>query len=37
MGTGFANIQSVAKKYHGAMLTEKKGQYFSLNVRLNIS
>jgi len=36
-GTGLANIKSVAKKYHGAMLTEKNGQHFSLSVLLNIS
>jgi len=37
MGTGLANIQSVAEKYHGAMLAEKKDQHYSLNVLLNIS
>ncbi len=37
MGTGLANIRSVAEKYHGAMLTEKQGQHFSLNVLLDIS
>ncbi len=37
IGTGLSNIKSVAEKYHGAMLTEKKGQRFSLNVLLNIS
>ncbi len=37
MGTGLANIQSVAEKYHGAMLAEKKDRHFSLNVLLNIS
>lgn len=36
MGTGLSNIKSVAEKYHGAMLTEKDGQRFSLNVLLNI-
>lgn len=37
MGTGLSNIKSVAEKYHGAMLAEKKGQQFLLNVLLNIS
>jgi len=37
MGTGLANIKSVAEKYHGAMLTEKRAQHYSLNVLLNIS
>ncbi len=37
IGTGLANIKSVAEKYHGAMLTEKKGQHYSLNILLNIS
>lgn len=36
-GTGLSNIQSVADKYHGAMLTEKTGRHFSLHVLLNIS
>ena len=36
-GTGLSNIKSVAEKYHGAILTEKEGQSFSLNVLLNIS
>ena len=36
-GTGLTNIRSVAEKYHGATLTEKTGQWFSLNVLLNIS
>ena len=36
-GTGLSNIQAVAEKYHGAVLTEKNGQRFSLNVLLNIS
>lgn len=35
--TGLSNIKSVAEKYHGATLTEKVGQRFSLNVLLNIS
>ncbi len=37
MGTGLSNIKSVSEKYHGAMLVEKKGQHYSLNVLLNIS
>ena len=36
-GTGLSNIRSVAEKYHGAMLAEKNGCRFSLNVLLNIS
>lgn len=36
-GTGLSNIRSVAEKYHGAVLTEKTGSFFSLNVLLNIS
>lgn len=36
-GTGLSNIRAVAEKYHGAMLTEKMGGRFSLNVLLNIS
>ena len=36
-GTGLSNIKSITEKYHGAMLTEKSGQQFSLNVLLNIS
>lgn len=36
-GTGLSNIRSVAEKYHGAILTEKTGGYFSLHVLLNIS
>ena len=37
MGTGLSNIKAVAEKYHGAILTEKREQHFSLNVLLNIS
>lgn len=37
IGTGLSNIKSVAEKYHGAILTEKTGQYFCLNILLNIS
>ena len=36
-GIGLSNIKSVAEKYDGAMLTEKVGQRFFLNVLLNIS
>ncbi len=36
-GTGLANIRAAAEKYHGAVLTEKSGQSFSLSVLLNIS
>ena len=36
-GTGLSNIRAAAEKYHGTMLTEKNGRYFSLNVLLNIS
>ena len=36
-GTGLSNIKAVAEKYHGAVLTEKSGGRFSLNVLLNIS
>ena len=36
-GTGLSNIKAVAEKYHGAVLTEKSGRQFSLNVLLNIS
>ncbi len=36
-GIGLSNIKSVAEKYHGAMLTEKEGGHFSLNVLLNLS
>ena len=36
-GTGLSNIKAVAEKYHGAVLTEKEGRNFSLNVLLNIS
>ncbi len=37
MGTGLSNIKAVAEKYHGAMLTEKAGPRFSLNVLLDVS
>lgn len=36
-GTGLSNIQSVAEKYHGAILTQKQNGMFSLSVLLNIS
>ena len=36
-GTGLSNIKSVAEKYRGAVLTEKTGRRFSLNVLLNIT
>lgn len=36
-GTGLSNIRAVAEKYHGAMVTEKRGEHFSLNVLLDIS
>ncbi len=32
MGTGLSNIRAVAEKYHGAMLTEKTGHFFSLHI-----
>ena len=35
-GTGLSNIRVVAEKYHGAVLTEKTGGWFSLNVLLNV-
>jgi len=37
VGTGLSNINSVAEKYHGAMLTEKGEGHYSLSVLLNIS
>lgn len=36
-GVGLSNIRTVAEKYHGAMLAEKHGTLFTLNVLLNIS
>ena len=36
VGTGLSNIRAVAEKYHGAVLTEKTGKRFSLNILLNI-
>ena len=36
-GTGLSNIRVVAEKYHGAVLTEKTGGRFSLNVLLNVA
>ena len=37
MGTGLINIRTIAEKYHGAILTEKKDTLFSLHVLLDIS
>lgn len=37
MGTGLCNIQSVAEKYHGAILTQHESGMFSLSVLMNIS
>ena len=36
-GTGLSNIEAVAGKYHGAVLTEKNGGQFHLSVLLNFS
>ncbi|MCI8812722.1 MAG: GHKL domain-containing protein [Oscillibacter sp.] len=36
-GTGLSNIRAVAEKYRGAVLAEKIGRQYSLNVLLNIS
>ncbi|MCI9331334.1 MAG: GHKL domain-containing protein [Oscillibacter sp.] len=36
-GTGLSNIQAVAEKYRGAVLTEKSGPRFYLSVLLNAS
>ncbi len=36
-GVGLGNIKAVAEKYQGAMLTEKNGGFFCLNVLLNIA
>ena len=36
-GTRLSNIRVVAEKYHGAVLTEKTGGWFSLNVLLNVA
>ena len=36
-GTGLSNIEAVARKYHGAALTEKNGGQFHLSVLLNFS
>ncbi|MCI8516666.1 MAG: GHKL domain-containing protein [Hungatella sp.] len=35
VGTGLSNIKAAAEKYQGAMLTEKEGSYFRLNILLN--
>lgn len=37
MGIGLSNIKTVAEKYHGAVMTEKSGDRFYLNVLLNVS
>ena len=36
-GTGLSNINAVAEKYHGALMTEKNGGQYYLSVLLNIS
>ena len=36
-GTGLSNIRAVAEKYRGAVMTEKSGGTFLLNVLLNVS
>ena len=36
-GTGLSNIRAVAEKYHGALLTEKRGRQYYLSVLLNAS
>lgn len=36
MGTGLSNIRAVAEKYHGAMLAEKSGSRFRLDVLLAV-
>ncbi|NCE64395.1 ATP-binding protein [Pseudoflavonifractor sp. 524-17] len=36
-GTGRSNIEAVAEKYHGAVLTGKNGRQFCLSVLLNAS
>ena len=35
-GTGLANIRAAAEKYRGAVLAEKEGGRFTLNVLLNV-
>lgn len=37
IGTGLANIQAAAEKYHGTIMIEKTDNTFCLNVLLNIS
>lgn len=37
MGIGLANIHAAAKKYHGTVSTEKKGDCFHLHILLNSS
>ena len=36
-GIGLTNIKTVAEKYHGAVLTEKTAETFSLHVLLNVA
>ena len=36
-GTGLSNIRAMVEKYHGAVMTEKSGGKFSLNVLLNVA
>lgn len=36
-GVGLSNVRAAAEKYHGAMLAEKDGAVFRLDVLLNIS
>lgn len=36
-GTGLANLRAVAARYHGALLTEKEGECFRLDLLLDIS
>lgn len=36
MGTGLSNINTAARKYHGAMQTEKTADTFQLNILLSI-
>lgn len=36
-GTGLSSIRAAAEKYHGAVLAEKTGERFSLNILLDIS
>lgn len=36
-GTGLANLRAVATRYHGALMTEKTGECFRLDLLLDIS